>query len=257
VPSGADDAGTTVRPEDPGRGCRRTVVVDNDPIMRAGTQVVLASEPRIELVAAVDHDEALSWRDEWLAVDVAVIDASDQRREADHFPGVDVVRTIRAAAPAVVTIILTGQYLHPGLRRRMWEAGADFFYPRDEGMSEEELVSVVLSPASHRRTPQPSSQADALGITAHTRVNALLDRLGAPEIRTALLPEHRKKADPHGERSRWWNRVRSLASGKEGLVPVKSSGEAALDLDAPSITQLRRFWAAMTRAGDGSRSQRT
>jgi hypothetical protein len=176
-----------------------------------------------------------------------VIDASDQRRESDQFPGVDVVRAIRRSSSQTLTIVLTGQYLHTGLRRRMWEAGADFFYPRDEGMTEEELVSVVTGPDEHRRLAPPQAARDELGVTAKTQVNDLVERLGAPDIRSALRFDHRKKADPHGERSRWWHQVRRLATGPAGLVPVKASGERADRLSAPSVVQLRKFWAAMTR----------
>jgi DNA-binding NarL/FixJ family response regulator len=231
---------------------RRVVVVDNDPVMRAGTYAVLAGSRQLQLVAAVDHDTALSWSAEWDGVDVAVVDASDQRREVDQFPGVDVVRSIRNASTHLLVIVLTGQYLHPGLRRRMWEAGADFFYPRDEGMTEEELVSAVVCPEQHRRLTAPQIRMhDELGVTDRTRVNELVERLSAPEIRSALSFERRKKADPHGERSRWWQKVRRTATGPTGLTPVKASGEIAHDLDSPSVVQLRKFLAAMTRVQRG------
>jgi len=237
-------------------GCRRTVVVDNDPVMRAGTRSVLVGAEGVELVAAIDHDTALSWSDEWHGVDVAVVDASDQRREGDQFPGVDVVRAIRAVGAEVTVVVLTGQYLHPGLRRRMWEAGADFFYARDEGMAEDELVSVVLNPDEHRRLPQaPDELPDELGVTRDTRVNELIERLSSPDIRTALDPDRRKKSGPYGERSRWWNHVRTLAAGPKGLVPVKASGDTATQLDAPSVVQLRKFWAATTRARERDRDR--
>lgn len=224
-------------------------MVDNDEIMRAGTRSILAGTHGIDLVAVLSHDEALDWSGSWEAVDVAIVDASDQRRDADQFPGVSVVRAIRSSGAPTLVVVLTGQYLHPGLRRRMWEAGADFFFARDEGMTADELVSVVLRPHEHRRVQLTEGNLPPdLGVTSETSVNSLVDLLGAPEVRAALQPEMRKKADPHGERSRWWNRVRRLASGPAGLRPVKASGEPAPDLESPSVTQLRRFWAAMTRA---------
>jgi CheY-like chemotaxis protein len=227
---------------------RRVVVVDNDPIMRTGTQSILACAAGLEVVAALDHYEALSWSSEWNAIHVAIVDASDQRRDGDQFPGVDVVRAIRTGGAPVVVVVLTGQYLHPGLRRRMWEAGADFFFARDEGMTEDELVSVALHPDEHRRMPvSPEFLPTELGVTPLTAVNELLDRLSTPDVGNAFGPERRKKSDPHGERSRWWNQIRELASGPTGLVPVKASGETALNLDSPSVVQLRKFWAAMTR----------
>ncbi len=228
---------------------RRVVVVDNDPVMRAGTAAVLRGAPEIDLVAAVDHAQALSWREEWTGVDVAVVDASDARRSGDQFPGVAVVRSIRSLQVAVTVVVLTGQYLHPGLRHRMWEAGADFFYPRDEGMTEQELVSVVVSPDDHRRLQRPpgSSLPPGVGITPATRVNEIVDRLAAEDLESVLHAGARKKADPHGERSRWWSRVRLLASGRHGLRPVNATGNPAMHLEAPSIVQLRKFWSAVAR----------
>jgi DNA-binding NarL/FixJ family response regulator len=229
-------------------GRRRVVVVDNDPVMLRGTSSVLALSPEVEVVAAIDHDTALSWSGEWDCIDVAVVDASDARRRDDQFPGVEVVRAVRRASSGVTTVVLTGQYLHDGLRRRMWEAGADFFYPRDEGMTEEELISVVLNPDEHRRTAVlPASLPPELGVTSTTRANDLVLRLNSPEVSRALAPERRKKTDPHGERSRWWNQIRRQAAGQEGLVPVKASGESSPALDSPSIVQLRKFLTAMTR----------
>lgn len=230
-------------------GRRRVVVVDNDPVMRAGTACVFGTVDDIELVATVDHDAALSWTEHWLSVDVAVVDASDRRRNGDQFPGVAVVRSIREFGRGITVVVLTGQYLHPGLRHRMWEAGADFFYPRDEGMTEAELISVVLRPSEHRRLHYlPGSLPGDLGVTQATQVNDLVDRLAASDLDVVLQATARKKSDPHGTRSRWWNHVRQLAGGPEGLAPVKASGGRAIRLDSPSVVQLRKFWTAMARA---------
>jgi CheY-like chemotaxis protein len=227
---------------------RRVVVVDNDPVMRAGTAAVLHSAPEIDVVAAVDHAKALSWREEWTGIDVAVVDASDGRRSGDQFPGVAVVTSIRSLQVPVTVVVLTGQYLHPGLRHRMWEAGADFFYPRDEGMTEEELVSVVVSPDDHRRLHRPpGSLPPGIGITPATRVNEIVDRLAAEDLDSVLHADARKKTGPHGERSRWWSRVRVLASGRHGLTPVNATGNPSAHLEAPSIVQLRKFWSAVAR----------
>jgi CheY-like chemotaxis protein len=225
------------------------VVVDNDPVMRAGTAAILADVDNLELLAAMDHDSALEWTEQWFGVDVAVVDASDQRRARDQFPGVAVVRSIRKHGRGVTVVVLTGQYLHPGLRHRMWDAGADFFYPRDEGMTADELISVVLRPSAHRRLASVvGSLPNELGVTRATRVNELVDRLVGARLDTALEATSRKKSDPHGERSRWWNHVRQLVGGPDGLSPTKAGGERAIHLDLPSIVQVRKFWAAMARA---------
>lgn len=235
---------------------RRVVIVDNDPITRNGTRSVLEGVDGIEVVAAVDHDAGLSWTREWDDVDVVVADASDVRRQVDQFPGVAVVEAIRARSSRseVTVIVLTGQALNAGLRRRMWEAGADFFYPRSEGMTEGELASVVLNPDERRRMDKVVGEMPReLGVGARTRVNEVVRRLASPEAAAALAAHGAKKQDPHGARSRWWDQFRGRAAGPDGLTPVKASGDIAFDQDAPSVTQLRKFWVAVTRAdgGDG------
>ena len=70
------------------------------------------------------------------------------------------------------------------------------------------------------------------------------DVLGAHE---ALRDGGAKKNDRHGERSRWWERLRSGASGADGLTTTKSNGDAAVDQQSPSVPQLRKFWSAMTK----------
>jgi hypothetical protein len=89
-----------------------------------------------------------------------------------------------------------------------------------------------------------------LGVTTLTDVNEVLAGLTEPSIYRALEPDARKKTDTHGDRSRWWNKVRGLASGPRGLKPVNSSGDVAMDRDLPSIPQLRKFLRAMTRPSE-------
>ena len=148
---------------------------------------------------------------------------------------------------ARIAVVLTGHALHQGLQRRMWEAGADFFYPRDEGMTESELVGLVLCPEEKRRMDRtPPALPRELGVGPATRVNALVERLDSREARQALRRGGAKKSDPHGQRSRWWDHLRELAGGPGGLSPRKASGDLALDQDKPSVVQLRKFWEAMT-----------
>ena len=238
---------------------RRVVIVDNDPVTRGGLSAILDGFSEIELVRSVDHDTALSFTEEWDAIDVAIVDASDsRRREGDQFPGVAVVQSARTRrAPGDLTlVVLTGQALHQGLQRRMWEAGADFFYPRDEGMTESELAGVVLRPEEKRRMDtMPVELPGELGVGPRTTVNKVLARLDSPEAREALKHGGAKKSDPHGPRSRWWDHLRELAGGPGGLTPRKASGDLALDQDKPSIVQLRKFWEAMTQVAEGRRDR--
>ena len=231
---------------------RRLAVVDNDEVTLLGTLAVLERVPDAKVVLAGDHDRALRWDSEWAGVDVAVIDASDTRRAGDQFPGVAIVEAARRrAGTGVVVVVVTGQLLHPGLRRRMWEAGADFFCPRFEGMSAGELVDLVLHPEEHRRLPAAApALAPELGVKPQTAVNELVQALGAPELSGALDAGTRKKSNPHGTRSRWWTSLRALASGPRGLDPVKSDGCRSAELLAPSLPQLRKFWCSATQVAN-------
>lgn len=91
---------------------RSVVVVDDDDISRRALTELLADRSEIEVVGVFDHDSALSAPLEWSDVDVALIDAADERRPDDHFAGVAVVEHIRARAgtrqPTVIVRAPTG-----------------------------------------------------------------------------------------------------------------------------------------------------
>jgi hypothetical protein len=239
----------------PHNALRRVAIVDNDEVTLLGTLAVLRRVPDVRVVLASGHDRALGWDAEWAGVDVAVIDACDTRREGDQFPGVAVVEAARKrASKSLVVVVVTGQWLHPGLRRRMWEAGADFFCPRPEGMSARELADVVLRPEEHRRLPEAApTMAPELGVRPNTAVNEVVEVLRTSRGDAALAAQTRKKSDPHGSRSRWWGSLRALAAGPRGLVPVTADGCATGQLTAPSVPQLRKFWQATTQVHGGER----
>lgn len=235
---------------DRGVSRRRVVIVDNDAVTRAGVRAILEGCDQIEVVTAVDHDRALAFSQEWDDFDVALVDASDARRGGDQFPGVAVVEAARSrrGPQELMIIILTGQSLHEGLRRRMWEARADFFVARDEGMTETELIGIVLNPTESRRLPPEAPLVAAhLGVSSGTAVNTLVRNLDTPEINAALRSDGAKKSDPHGPRSRWWGRVRAIAAGPQGLEPRGAEGGVAHDRDQPSVPQLRKFLTAFTK----------
>lgn len=235
---------------------RRVAIVDNDAITRAGTEAVLAHADGIEVVLVADHNAALAFDEGWRQVDVAVVDAADGRRlDGDQFPGVAVVRSIRRirGREELTVVVLTGQTMHAGLRRRMWEAGADFFYGRDEGMDAAELVGVVLRPSEHRRMDQVLLELPTeLGVGSDTKVNEVIDRLEDLGADGALARRAAKKNAGPNPRSRWWDKLRSGAAGRDGLTPTKATGDEAFDQAAPSLPQLRKFWSAMTKVRDAN-----
>jgi CheY-like chemotaxis protein len=230
---------------------RTVVLVDNDDVMRAGAQVLLGGHDEIHVVASLTHDGAMAWDGAWSDVDVVLLDAADPQRAGDQFPGVAVARHIRTIvnstdAPRIV--VVTGQFFHDGLRRRMVEAGVDAFASRWDGMRAEDLWALVLDRESV--TPVGSLRIDAppeLGITAKTSVNRLVDELEQDELHSVLDGAQRKRHAAHGDRSRWWNVVRQRFAGPQGLEPRGGSGQPQLDLDMPSVPKLRRFAAWATR----------
>jgi CheY-like chemotaxis protein len=143
-----------MEPEPP---VRRVAVVDDDLGIRDGRAQALGTVDAIEVVATMDHAEAVDSFDLWESVDVALVDASDHRAGFDRFPGVAVVEAIRRVrTPDETTIIvITGHVVNDTLRLRMAEAGADYFYGHDDVAGIEELIDVVTTPGidHHPRVP--------------------------------------------------------------------------------------------------------
>lgn len=230
----------------------RVAVVDDNEITRVGAATLLSTDQGIDLVASLDHAEAAAWGEEWDGVDVVVVDAADDRRESDQFPGVAIVERFRARRPIGdgVAVVLTGHYLDDAVRMRMREAGADFFYSRTEALDRDALLGVVLRPDEARRVPPPADTEtlDALGVTGETRVNAFLNAVDAAGASDALSAGASMKQGPAPARSRWWLRLRRdissagrlRAVNREGGTPRRSQGD-------PSVSQLRRVYEWATR----------
>jgi len=232
----------------------RVVVVDDNRLTLPGFVEALTGAAGVELVEALDHNGALAWEGDWGCVDVVVVDAADEARHGDQFPGVAVVRRIRerAAPHRPLVIVVTGHYLHDGLRHRMADAGADFYFLRSDLRSPDALVDVVLHPDRHRRGVPPVADPDTrhvLGIGGGSDVEAFVgwvDGQGAGPV----LAGEALRDDP---RARRWARFRRDAAGAGGIVPTNlTTGDAPRGQDAPSIRQLRRLWewAARVRRPD-------
>ena len=169
-----------------------------------------------------------------------MVDAADEGRGGDQFPGVAVVRRVRAeAGPRPLVVVVTGHYLHDGLRHRMADAGADFFYLRSDLRSPEALVDVVLHPDRHRRgvpdVAEPGMRS-LLGVGEAGDVEAFV---GWVEGR-GLGPD---LTGPQRARSRRWSRVRGDAARVGGIEPRNmTTGDAPRGQATPSIRQLARLW---------------
>ena len=156
----------------PGPTVRRVVIVDDDLWIRRGRAEALDAHDAIEVVATMDHAEAVDSTGIWESVDVALVDAWDHRAGFDRFPGVAVVEAIRGVrTPAETTIIvITGHVVNDMLRLRMAEAGADYFYGHDDVAGVEELVGVVCSPGGDHRPEVAAATLRELGVPVETGV---------------------------------------------------------------------------------------
>ena len=205
----------------------------------------LEGHPGIEVAAAFDHASASAWAGDWATVDVVLVDAADEDRHGDQFPGVAVVRRIREAAERrqPLIVIVTGHYLHDGLRHRMADAGADFFFFRSDLRSPESLVDVVLHPERHRRgVPEVADPAArrSLGVAATADVESFVGWVEDRELGPALAGDAGPRADP---RSRRWGRLRRDAAGAGGIEPTNlTTGDSPRGQATPSIRQLGRLW---------------
>ena len=199
------------------------------------------------MLAAIGHDRALRERQLWTDVDVVLLDAADEGRAGDHFPGVGVVRHIRSnAGDSVPTVVVvTGHFFDDGLRHRMAEVGADFFFLRPEIRSSEKLIDIVLNPKRYRRgVPEVSDKVGVglLGITGGSVIEGFVGYVEANELEATLNGVDRAGAS----QSR-----RSLLRHRKGLA--KASGIETLNIStgfppgefqkSPSMRQVRKIWA--------------
>ncbi len=155
----------TVRAEEDRARPPSVVVVDDDEWVRRGLAEGVRSSERLHPLGALDHAEAAAWND-WRHVDVALVDAyCDGDDRFDRFPGVGVVERIRRfRSPAeTLVIVISGHLTNDLLRLRMAEAGADFFYGRNEVRNLWSLEGSILHPESARR----ADRGDPLALARH------------------------------------------------------------------------------------------
>lgn len=229
---------------------RRVVLVDDNSFTLAGYADALRSHPAITLVAAIDHRTALDESMEWVGIDVVLLDAADESRAGDQFPGVRVVRHIRSVEdPTRSTIIVvTGHFFDDGLRRRMAEADADFFFLRPEIRSSDKLFDIVLNSDCYRRGVPPVVDEDSqalLGIDRHSRLDAFIDYVERHDLEGVL------DGPEMGTPSR-----RSLLRHRSGLsrvsrihpINISTGFPPGQDQTSPSLRQLRKIWAWAARS---------
>ena len=222
---------------------RRVVVVDDDAISRRGLAELLADHPAIEVLAALNHDEATRWTAEWDEADIAVVDAADDRARVDQFPGVAVVEAIRRqrSSDQTTVVVVTAQFFDAAVRRRMREAQADYFYHRSEVADAEALVAAVLQPApSHFGVPaEPDPEVlHRLGVTRSTRVNRAVHFAFGQDVPPGLPGGRQSRRSSARMRAAFNTVARLQVVNEDGTVPDRPQ-------DHPSLQQIDRFvrWA--------------
>jgi CheY-like chemotaxis protein len=223
----------------------RVAVVDDDDITRLGVETILVAHPDIEVTCSLSHDEAMEPDRSWHDVDVALVDAADERQLYDQFPGVQVVERIRAQRDPSQTmiIVVTGHFFDDAVRRRMREARADLLYHRSQIQQRERLCEVVLHPERGlAAVPEPLDPEALwrLGIGDGTSVN------DAVRAASELGLAH----GAAGGRSRARTRLRDTFNGRARLSTVNADGtQPERSQDAPSFPQIDRFvhWATRSK----------
>jgi hypothetical protein len=227
---------------------RHVAVVDDNTISLNGDVVSLAAHPLIDVVAGVDHAEALRWTDaDWAALDAVVVDAAcpfdedNHYREGDHFPGVAVVERARRTRPDLLVIVVTGRFFEDGLRRRMKEAGADFFYFRDHLRDPDQLHRVVLEPESCRAGVPDVEDPDtlaALGVDDRSLVNRFVAYLdGRGGLAATGRGHKRRRRDDR-------TRAEATDAGIRAVNKTTGAPPHARAQRDPSRRQLADIWAA-------------
>jgi hypothetical protein len=241
----------------PTRRRLRIAVIDDNQITLNGDVAALAAHPLIDVVAAVDHDEAIRWTTpEWSRLDAILVDAArpfndDNRyRDGDHYPGVEVVTRAREFRPELLVIVLTGRFFEDGLRRRMKEAGADFFYFRDHLRTPELLHQAVLEPDTRSAGVPDVQDPDALavlGVDDRSRINrflAYLDTRGGFAA-TGRGQRRTRRNDPA--------RAEATRAGIRAVNKTTGMPPHALHQQHPSRRQIGDLWLALAQVRERRR----
>jgi CheY-like chemotaxis protein len=222
---------------------RRSVVfVDDDELTAAGIGHLIENAGDLQLSALVDHAQAIRWTGDWRQVDVVILDASDTRR-SDVMPGIEVLAHIRRVTddsrPPVVAV-LSFRYAHLGLKRRAWEAGADFFLER-EHVTEADLLRLIRNPDSFRdrRVAPDSSSGDFprnLGLRDESDMNAILVYMRENGLQTRWARKG----------TRWTRRDLHQREVLQAMGRVRSVDKDGVDRptprNVPDVLQYMRIW---------------
>lgn len=161
----------------------RVVVVDDHPVLREGTEALLARTPGLEVVGSTGQGAVAVRLAGELRPDVLLLDL--------HLPdlsGVEVTRQVRAAYPEVAILVLTG-YDDVGYVRALLQLGIRGYL--DKTVIGEEIVAAVRAVAEGRTVlvSEAARLAAGSGMTSVTARELDVLRLLAAGRRNAEIAD--------------------------------------------------------------------
>ncbi|HMJ76547.1 MAG TPA: hypothetical protein VK507_11275 [Iamia sp.] len=209
-------------------------VVATDEWMRRGLTHALVEDTRTNLVASLDHDDAVAGPLP-PQLGALVVDSCGPLDRWDRVAGVAVARrAVQAPGPGPVVVALVPDDPLGAIRRRMLEAGAALVVGRRALRSVDDLVAALRAPEA--RPAMPIGRTDRLsrlGVTSRSRLNDGLDF-----IVTHGLEHHFEGAQPDLSR-RQLITLRGRLNAVLRLDPVGEGSSAVVERTTPSWRQIR------------------
>ena len=126
----------------------RTLIVEDQTVMRDGLQALLASEPDFEVVGATAEGESAIRAADTLQPNIILMDLS-----IPHVSGTDAITRIKRKHPEIKIVVLTLHKEDKFIQAAL-QAGADAYVLKDD--NREELFTALLTVITGRRYLSPS-----------------------------------------------------------------------------------------------------
>jgi DNA-binding NarL/FixJ family response regulator len=126
----------------------RTLIVEDQTVMRDGLQALLASEPDFEVVGATAEGESAIRAAATLHPNIILMDLS-----ISHMSGTDAITRIKRKHPEIKIVVLTLHKEDKFIQAAL-QAGADAYVLKDD--NREELFTALLTAVTGRRYLSPS-----------------------------------------------------------------------------------------------------
>ena len=223
----------------------RVAVVDDQPINRDGTELLLSRVPGVEVVGCYDFGGAMNV-DDWSSVDWVLSDIAHEKAgpEGETAPIIPLVERIRSLHPRprpwIVAVTSNPRaFTSPVMMRRLIEADPDI------GLVWRALLGEHLEAAANSNeldqlfydleTPNTPDEIPELGVTADTKLNR------AVELGRELLAQLREST---GRVDRWSFGERIRIEAKTRLRAARNDGSSPEGYNTPSVNQHARIQEA-------------